>query len=123
MSFSINTRDLPSLHTYEQAEKWFSTVHNPVRSKKWLSHQRPLRNTQSTHLRIEHHFVNGVDCYDLCLYNTPLVRLFKPNEQGERAVWMQNHYSTSSASFMYAMGWYNRVDMQTTEGVKFPLFI
>lgn len=123
MSFSINTGDLPRISSYEQAQNWFNKAHNPVRSKKWSSNQRPLRNTRSTHLRIEHHLVNGVDCYDMCLYQTPLIRFFQPNEQGERAVWMQNHYSNSSANFMWTMGWYNRMDLQTTEGVEFPLFV
>jgi hypothetical protein len=118
MSFSINTRDLPSIHTYEQADKWFTEAHYPARSKKWFSYQRPLRNTRSHHLRIEKRDVDGVDCYDLVLYQTPVIRLFKPNEQGEHAVWLQTYYSVSTVAFMWTMGWYDRMDMQDTNGNK-----
>ena len=123
MTFGVNVNNLPRISSYERAQDWFNKVHNPVRSKKWLPHQRPLRNTQSPHLRIENHEVNGVDCYDVCLYETPLIRFFQPNSNGERAVWMQNHYSYSSSNFMWAMGWHNRMNLQTTDGIAFPLFV
>ena len=118
MSFSINTRDLPKIHTYAQAEAWFNKTRYPERSKKWLPYQRPLRNTRSHHLRIEQRSVHDVPCYDLILYQTPVIRLFKPNDQGEQAVWLQSFNSVSTIQFMWCMGWYDRMTMEDTVGNK-----
>lgn len=109
----INTWNVASLRSYEQAHEHFENTRYPARSKKWLSHQRPLRNTQSPHLRVEKHEVHGVPCYDLVLYETPLIRYFKPNADGEHAVWLLNHYSCSSQKFLWNATWWNGMKLTT----------
>jgi hypothetical protein len=117
----INTWNVASLRSYEQAHEHFENTRYPARSKKWLSHQRPLRNTQSSHLRVEKHEVHGVPCYDLVLYETPLIRYFKPNADGERAVWLLNHYSCSSQKFLWNAKWWNGMKLTTDANQEIKL--
>lgn len=118
--FGIHTGNMEWIRNYESADKYFNETTKP-RTRRWLDHQRPLRDTRSTHLRIEKGHYNGVDCYDLVLYQTPLVRYFKPNEKGERAVWLQNHYTNSSQKFIHAAGWWNRKMLRRDDGKEFQL--
>ena len=88
--FAISTYNLARIRNFEDAEQHFNETKKP-RTTRWLDHQRPLRDTRSTHMRIEKAHYNGIDCYDLVLYTTPLIRYFRPNDKGERAVWLLNH--------------------------------
>lgn len=106
MGFAINTYDMRCLKNYEQAENHFN-IYPAVRSKRWDKDKRPLRNTRSTHLAVQKTEHLGVPCYDMVLYRTPMIRYFKPNENGERAIWLQNYSSQSSQRFMWANGWYS----------------
>lgn len=117
----INTYNVASIFNYEQAHQHFETTRYPARSRKWQPHQRPLRNTASPHLRIEKLTVHGVPCYDLVLYDTPLVRYFEPQPNGEHAVWLLNHYSCSSQKFLWNARWHNRKKLTTTDGTEFQL--
>lgn len=104
MGFSIDTNSMKRLSTYENAEKWFNEI-GPRKSRRWQSDERPLRDTRSTHLALRQTEHLGVPCYDLVLYQTPLIRYFKPNQDGERAIWLQNYPSQSTQKFMWAHGW------------------
>jgi len=117
----ISTWNVESITNYKQAHAKFENTRYPARSKKWAEHQRPLRNTASPHLRIERNEVHGVKCYDLCLYETALVRYFEPNAQGEQAVWLLNHYSCSSRKFLWNADWWNRKELTKQNGDKFIL--
>ena len=118
--FAIQTHNMKYIRSFEHAEQYFNETKKP-RSVRWCDHQRPLRDTRSTHLRIDKGHYNGVDCYDLVLYQTALVRYFRPNEQGERAVWLLNHYTKSSQKFLYASGWWNRKMFKRDDGKDFQL--
>jgi len=117
----ISIWNVEAITNYAQAHRFFENARYPARSKKWAEHQRPLRNTSSPHLRIERNEVHGVKCYDLCLYETALVRYFEPNAQGEEAVWLFNHYSNSSQRFLWNAGWHNRKEFTKQDGEKFLL--
>lgn len=105
MSFSIQTGALPCLKNFEQAEKYFNET-KPVRSKRWEQHQRPLRGTRDTHMAIESGVLSDIPFYDLRLYDTKLIRYFKPHADGSQAVWLSNYPSNSTSNFLGAFGWY-----------------
>lgn len=115
MGFSISTHNMQALRNYTQADNYFNSTRQP-RGRKWAAHTRPLRDTRSTHLALVKGQHLGVECYDLVLYDTPMVRYFKPNEHGEQAVWLQYHYSTSSRKFLWSHGWYVGMEIKDTEG-------
>jgi hypothetical protein len=117
----ISIWNVAQLENYKQAQAYFEKTRYPARSKKWFEYQRPLRNTSSPHLRIERGESHGIKHYDLCLYETALVRYFEPNAQGEEAVWLFNHYSNSSQRFLWNAGWYNRKELTKQDGEKFLL--
>ncbi len=117
----INIWNVAQIENYKQAHTYFEKTRYPARSRKWFEHQRPLRNTSSPHLRIERGEAHGIKCYDLCLYETALVRYFEPNAHGEEAVWLFNHYSNSSQRFLWNAGWYNRKEFTKQDGEKFLL--
>ena len=125
--FAVNTRNIEAIRSFEQADNYFNSTRYPARSKKWQEHQRPLRNTQSPHLRIEKGVYNNgenqLQYYDLVLYRTPLVRYFEPSASGEHAIWVVNHYTQSSQAFLWNAGWYNRKKVTTTEGKEIELQI
>ena len=114
MGFAINTYNMQHLRNYQEADNYFNSKPRP-RGRKWEEDARPLRDTRSTHLSIVKREVLGVECYDLMLYDTPMVRYFKPNEYGEQAVWLQYHYSTSSHKFLWSHGWYVGMTVKDTE--------
>ena len=118
--FGIHTYNMEHITNFADAERHFNDTKKP-RTRRWLDHQRPLRDTRSTHLRIEKGHYNGIDCYDLVLYQTPLVRYFRPNEKGEYAVWLQNHYTNSSQRFLSAARWWNRKSLKRNDGKTFDL--
>jgi hypothetical protein len=113
--YAIATNNIMPIRNYEQADKHFNGVNKP-RTLRWSSHQRPLRNTQSRHIRLEKGELNGVPFYDCMLYSTPLVRYFKPNENNESAVWLGYDSSQSSSKFMSRMGWYNGMGVNMDDG-------
>ena len=117
----INTWNVEAIHDYAQAHDHFERTRYPARSRKWFEHQRPLRNTSSPHLRMERGEYNGHKFYDLCLYQTSMVRYFEPNDAGEYAVWLLNHYSNSSQRFLWHAGWHNRKRLVKQDGDEFML--
>jgi len=106
MGFFINTNNMKHLRTYEQAHDYFNSL-RPSKSRRWTADKRPLRNTRSTHLAVQQTEHLGVPCYDLLLYRAPIIRYFKPNDNGERAIWVQTYQSTSTHQFMWAHDWYS----------------
>lgn len=106
MGFFINTNNMKHLRTYEQADEYFN-MFRPSRSRRWTADRRPLRDTRSTHLAVQQTEHLGVQCYDLLLYSTPVIRYFKPNDNGDRAIWLQTYPTTSTQQFMWAHNWYS----------------
>ena len=93
--FSGNTHELPYVRDYAEAHARWEKTPFPSRSKKWSPHQRPLRNTQSPHYRLE----KGDGYYDVCLYTTVMARFFEPTSIGERRCYL-GHHSKTSQKFM-----------------------
>lgn len=120
MGFSINMYNVESIRSYEDADKHFNDTRKP-RTERWAEHQRPLRNTAARHLRLEKGDYNGIPYYDCMLYQTAMVRYFQPQPNGERAVWLTNHYSNSSQSFLSNAGWWNRKKLYGDDGEVFEL--
>lgn len=105
MSYSIQTGALPCIKNFEQAEKYFNET-KPVRSKRWEHYQRPLRGTRDRHMAIESGVFLNIPFYDVRLYDTRLIRYFKPHADGSQAVWLSNYPSNSTSNFLSAFGWY-----------------
>ena len=120
--YGISTRNLEVIRSYDEAHEYFTNRRKP-RTVRWADNQRPLRDTRSTHMRIESGIKEGVHYYDLCLYRTSMIRFFKPNEAGDQAVHLLWHWSNSSAAFMYAQNWYGRKRMKTTQNKDVSLVI
>jgi len=105
MGFSINMRNVQSLRNYAEAQEYYNNTDKP-RTLKWADYQRPLRDTRSRHLRLEKSVVHGLNCFELVLYSTPLIRYYQPDADGSQAIHIQNHYSQSSQAFLWNHGWY-----------------
>jgi hypothetical protein len=82
---------------YPAAVRHFETTKRP-RNTTWSDDERPLYNTRSHHYRL----VRGEDgaYYDVVLYRTPMLRLFKPNEDGTRSLCLRAHPTVASHDFM-----------------------
>lgn len=106
MSFGISTWNMRKIASYEEADHYFNKTKKP-RTHRWPASARPLRDTRSTHMALTAGEHLGVKCYDLSLYQTPLIRYFEPNADGERAVWLRNYPTTSTHKFMWAHDWFN----------------
>ena len=106
---------------YPAAVRHFETTKRP-RSSRWGDDERPLHNTRNHHYRLE----RGPDgaYYDVVLYRTPMLRLFKPNEDGTREMLLRAHKSTTSSLFMWRVCGFGYAPLFfTTEGdeVHVPL--
>jgi hypothetical protein len=120
--YSIATHNIKAISSYAKAEQYFTETKKP-RTHRWLDHQRPLRDTRSTHLAIERRTSYGVKHYDLCLYQTPMVRFYEPAPDGSHAVHVQNHYSNSSRAFLWCHDWYNGKPLPLDTGERCHLML
>jgi len=104
MSFSSNAiRNCTSITItggYPAAVRHFEDTKLP-RGTKWGEDERPLYNTRSHHYRL----VRGPNgaYYDVVLHSTPMLRLFKPNEDGTRELCLRAHPSITSSTFMWSV--------------------
>ena len=106
--FSNSVHQLPTIDSYEAAQMYFMTKAKPPRSKKWMEHQRPLRNTRLHHYRIEHHTqADGQEWYDVVLYQTPMARYYKP-EGTRRRVLLNGSGTNLSNQFRWSVLRYGR---------------
>lgn len=94
--FAGQTRALPYIRSFAEADIYWHKTKKPPRSKKWEEWQRPLKNTSSHHYRIEKHG----DVYDLVLYRTVMARYFKPDSNGRELRQYIGHDSLTSRGFM-----------------------
>ena len=91
-----------SLHSYSQAKRHFE-VRGPVRSRRWSMDQRPMFGTREQWLRVVR---GGMDDYfDLVLYQTPMVRYYKPEESGDYTVLLRGEGHIMSWQFLENAGW------------------
>lgn len=95
--FAGQTRQLPYIRNYAEADDYWNKTKKPPRSKKWEEWQRPLKNSSSWHYRIEKHG----DVYDLMLYHTVMARYHKPTEGGSELRQYMGHDSQTSKGFMW----------------------
>lgn len=106
--YSSSVQSLPTIDSYEAAQKYFANKAKPPRSKRWAEHERPLRNTRLHHYRIEHHTqADGQEWYDVVLYRTPMARYYKP-EGSRRRVLLNGHNSNMSNQFRWSVLRYGR---------------
>lgn len=122
MGFAISTRNMKCITNYAQAHEHFTDTTKP-RTHRWASNERPLRNTRSTHLRIEANESNGLKCYDLMLYQTPMIRYYEPDADGSQAIHVQNHYSQSSQAFLWAHDWHGNKRLMLDTGTECRLML
>ena len=114
-SDSIN--NLPVLHTYEKAQEFFNRT-KPMRTSCMYPHERPMHPKRSgiyKKYRVAKVEVDGHEAYDLCFYDTPVIRLFKPNPDGTRHVSIRSYASKGTRQFMRRHGWWENT-MITTYG-------
>jgi hypothetical protein len=91
-----------SLHSYSQAKRHFER-RGPVRSRRWSMDQRPLSGTRQQWFRVVQ---GGMDDYfDLVLYQTPMVRYYKPEESGDYTVLLRGEGHSMSWQFLDNAGW------------------
>jgi hypothetical protein len=95
--FAGKTWVLPRITNYAKAHAYFEKTKLPPRSRKWSTHQRPLKDTSSYHYRIEKH----ADYYDLVLYHTVMARFHAPDAQGNELREYQGDGSQTSKGFMW----------------------
>lgn len=106
-----NTRNLPFIRNYEEAEYLFGQKPAP-RGKYWYEDERPLGDNRQHHYRLE----KGNGYYDVCLYNTPMARYWKP-EGNTRRVEYTGHGSITSSSFMWnVLHVSSLLGLETTDG-------
>lgn len=108
-----NCQSITIVGGYPAAARYFDETKLP-RSKYWGDDARPLYNVRSHHYRIERG-PNG-DYYDVILYKTPMLRLFRPAEDGTREMHLRAHRTTASNQFMYYVCGFNYAPLFITQG-------
>lgn len=108
LSWGNGAHRMTGLLNYPQAARYFKE-HDRPRGKKWLLEQRPLYNSRSHHYRIEEG--QGGEYYDLVLYETPLVRYYKP-DGATSVTWLRSTDRTTDAAFLSTAGWAQRRSYQ-----------
>jgi hypothetical protein len=126
MSFSCHVHTLPYLPSYESAEGFFNKT-KPMRGKSMPENERPMHHKRGgayKKYRVAKVEVHGREAYDLILFDTPVIRYFKPNPDGSRHISLRIYPSISTTKFAQYHGWM-RQQMLTTEGsyvyVYYPL--
>lgn len=101
--FAGNTRALPHIRSFAEADDYWHKTKKPPRSKKWEEWQRPLKDTSSHHYRIQtvRDQQNNLIAYDLILYHTVMARYFKPDPIGRELRQYMGHDSQTSKGFMW----------------------
>lgn len=99
--FSNAIRNLKPIHGYPQAVRHFQNMRRP-RSTKWMDNERPLYKVSTPHYCLTQGplLADGTAAYyDCVLYQTPMVRYFKPRGDGEHVIYLRAY--DSSASWQY----------------------
>lgn len=110
--FAGQTRQLPYIRNYAEADAYWNKTKKPPRSKKWEEWQRPLKNSSSWHYRIEKH--DGY--YDVCLYHTVMARFFEPSSIGERRCYVGHDSQTSRGFMLDVLSVHTFKQFDTTDG-------
>jgi len=118
--FSSIIHKLPRFYSgYPEAARHFNNTKKP-RNVKWGEDERPLYKVSMHHYRLVRGPVdqNGdAEYYDAVLYRTPMLRLFKPKEDGTTVLWVRNHRSVTSRKFLYRVGGiYSGMPVTPSEG-------
>lgn len=112
--FAGQTRQLPYIRNWAEADAYWHKTKKPPRSKKWEENERPLRNTASWHYRLE----KGNGYYDVCLYHTVMARFFEPSSIGERRCYVGHDSQTSKGFMLDVLGVHTFKQFDTTDGRK-----
>lgn len=123
MAFAIKASNLAAIGSYDRAVQHFADTPVPRTRKEsvWGADCRPLYNPRSQHCALERGAyldINQVEhTYFQCsLHGTPLVRYFKPDSNGDYAVWLSGYNSISSWAFLSRMGWWRRKLLNADNG-------
>ncbi|MFZ9972160.1 MAG: hypothetical protein ACO3SE_07915 [Sedimenticolaceae bacterium] len=103
MSFSNSTWKCQRISGYPAAVRHFSKTKKP-RTVRWGEDERPLYNVASHHYRLVRGPLDAsgdAEYYDAVLYSMPMLRMFKPKEDGTVVRWVANHHSQTSRGFLY----------------------
>lgn len=115
--FAGQTDVLPYIRNYAEAHAHFTKTPKPPRSRKWADYQRPLKDSRSTHYRIETDIRNPGEYYDLVLYQTTMARFHKPDAFGVERRDYRGHFSTTSRGFMRdVLGVHTFMERRDTNG-------
>ena len=86
---------------YKQAAQHYEHT-KACRGRYWEDHERPLKDSRSTHYKMVRNADNTFDCV---LYNTPMVRYFEPGGEGDSMVYLRQRNSSTDKQFVEQMGW------------------
>lgn len=105
MSFANSTWKCERVSGYPAAVRHFSKTKKP-RTVRWGEDERPLYNVASHHYRLVRGPLDAsgdAEYYDAVLYATPMLRMFKPEEDGTTVKWVANYSSQTSKDFLYSV--------------------
>jgi hypothetical protein len=101
---------------YPKAVRFFEET-KPSRSRYWGDDERPLYKVSTHHYRL----VRGpnADYYDVTLYNTPMLRLLRPEADGTHEMHLRAHGTSASREFMWQVCGFDYAPVfDTPEGDK-----
>ena len=119
MSFGNSIHKIQRIHTYADAHKFFTKTPQPPRSKKWTEDSRPLKGVSDTHYAIVRGDTTRGQYYDLCLYDTALIRYWKPDDivaDNTEEVWLRGYDTSMSWTFLSRHGWWQNRELHTNRG-------
>jgi hypothetical protein len=115
MYFSCGVHALPYLPSYEKAEALFNRT-KPMRGKSMPENERPMHHKRGgayKKYRVAKVEVHGREAYDLILFDTPVIRYFKPNPDGSRHISLSIYPSIATTKFAQHHGWMRNVMLST----------
>jgi len=127
MAWHCNSvHNIPRIHSYAEAHKYFTSTRKPPRSLKWSWDTRPLSRVSYDHYAIRRGKSTRGLYYDLVLHKTALVRYWQPDDliaDGTEHVWLRGWDTPMSWSFLSRAGWWQGRTLKTTEGGFAKLFL
>ena len=106
------------LHSYPQAQRYFEQ-RKRVRSNRWKDDERPLISSTETWYKL----VRGgaEDYYDLVCWDKPVVRYFKPLENGDCRVLVRAGVYRQEQYFLFYQGFIRGFETLDGRTVRVPL--
>ena len=115
-----NTRLLPYIRNYKEADTYFIDTKKPPRSKRWEENERPLKNSSAHYYRLTRH--RGGEFYDVVLYNTIMARFYKPTVEGHERRMYMGHSTQTSKSFMDTVLYVSPITFMPVQPLERPYY-